>query len=818
MLERSKSMRMLTPAGMLSFWMLAATVSTSFAATCPPSCPATGGGPEETDCHAEFASTALRLNYPPFNPADPQPRTETRCFDGDAGCDTDGATDEVCLFDVDVCLRNEDPELPSCTPADVTSVEVAGADSDPDLQALQEAVDALLPATSNVCTNGQTLHVPLTGSGHQGASKTVELTVQTDGGGTATDRLVLTCVPRDWPTYGYDHANHRSNPLETMLTPENASQLEVKWVFDLNEVLGGNAGGITSTPTVGNGLVYVTTWKGAVYALDPDDGSIVWTYQAIQGFIGIQSSATLTADGRLLVGDSRGILHCVDALTGDFLWKNNLGNPGVDHIWASPQVANGRVFMGIASHADSPCTLGRLVALDLDSGEVLWTLQTVPDRICRNDTGIACNDDGDCGEGGECIPGRGAGVTATVAVDPTGEVVYMNTVGCFTFPSIGDSDSIFKVDAATGDVIWKHRVQPPEQFGACENDGSIECRNDADCDGGACVEKAFYHDFGFLNGPLLIDVPDGKGETRTLVVSASKDGTIYALSPDDGSFAWTNPVQPTRITPGFAGFGLFNGAIGYADHRIHAALNALIPTRVCDNDHSKGCSDDAACGDGICLPAPEHIAAFSPVDGSLLWSDEIGESWGSVGIANGVVFAGTNEEVEDAMGNSTSFYYAYDAATGERLNTFEIPAASSSGASIVDGRVYFGYGIFGGVGGVVALGLPEPPTPTATDSPSPTATSTPTATPTVTASPTDTRTPTRTRTASPTATATPSRTATSEPTMVPTTAPPPTSANEPEDDGCNVVPPAAGGTPWWLLPTVVLWATRRGSAARRRRC
>lgn len=818
MIQRSKhessATRTLIPTGIL-LCVMAGTVGASVVATCPPSCPATGGGPEESDCHAEFASPALRLNYPPFNPADPQPRTELRCFDGDAGCDTDGETDEVCVFDIDVCLRNEDPELASCTPTDVTSVEVAGADEDPDLQALQEAIDALLPATSNVCTTGQTLRVPLTepnGNGsRQRGSKTVELTVKTDGGGTATDRLELSCVPRGWPSYGYNHANHRASSSETLLSPENASELQVKWVFSLNELLGGPAGGVTSTPTVGNGLVYVTTWTASVYALDPEDGSIVWSFTAPPAILGFQSSATLTADGRLLVALGTGNVYCFDALAGDVLWVNDIRIPREDHIWASPQVANGRVFVGIASLSDVPCTLGRLVALDLDTGEVLWNVQTVPDRICRNDTAIVCEDDTGCGEGGECIAARGAGVTATVAVDPTGELVYMNTVGCYTYPSIGDSDSIFKIEAGTGEVIWKNRVQSPEQFSACDNDGSIDCRSDADCNGGSCETKGAYHDFGFLNGPLLIDTSVGKGEEATFVVSGSKDGTLYALSPNDGSIAWTNVVQPTPITPGFAGFGLFNGAIGYADQRIHAALNALIPPRVCENNHAMGCNSDAQCGDGICLPRPEHLAAFSPTDGALLWSDEIQPSWSSVGIANGLVFTGTNQVIEDDEGNAVSYYYVYDAATGDRLNTFEIPAQSASGASIVDGTVYFGYGIFGDVGGVVALSLPESPTATPTDSPSPTATDAPTPTPTE--SPTETRAPTQTSTATPTETRTPSHTA----TTAPTTAPPPTSANEPEDDGCNLTAGPTSRTPWGLLPIAVLWVARRRSVARRER-
>jgi outer membrane protein assembly factor BamB len=187
----------------------------------------------------------------------------------------------------------------------------------------------------------------------------------------------------------------------------------------------------------------------------------------------------LTADGRLLI-DVDATVHCLDARSGRLLWQRALSVPfegegPADHNWGSPTVANNRVFVGIASHSDDPCTRGRLVGLDLDSGEVLWDLPTVPLRICNNDTSQTCSDNSDC-NGGMCIRGRGAGVTATPAVDATGEAVYVNTVGCFTYPSIGDSDSMFRIEAATGRIVWQHRVQPPEQFNACE-EGGAECRS-----------------------------------------------------------------------------------------------------------------------------------------------------------------------------------------------------------------------------------------------------------------------------------------------------------------------------------------------------
>jgi hypothetical protein len=53
-----------------------------------------------------------------------------------------------------------------------------------------------------------------------------------------------------------------------------------------------------------------------------------------------------------------------------------------------------------------------------------------------------------------------------------------------------------------------------------------------------------------------------------------------------------------------------------------------------------------------------------------------------------------------------SNFYVYDATTGTRLKTIAMPSNVSSGASIVDGTIYVGYGVFGAAGGVEAIGLP----------------------------------------------------------------------------------------------------------------
>jgi outer membrane protein assembly factor BamB len=199
-------------------------------------------------------------------------------------------------------------------------------------------------------------------------------------------------------------------------------------------------------------------------------------------------------------------------------------------------------------------------------------------------------------------------------------------------------------------VNWKYRTVPGEQF----PDGPP------------------YHDYGFLNGPILADADDGLGGTRRLVVGASKNGTLYALDTL-GVPVWTNPIIPL---PDFAGFGLFNGAPGFAGHRVFATLY-------------NG-------GTGSYPDASDHLFAFHDLDGTVDWSAPLGPSWSGVAVANGLVFAGSND---------TAALFVHDASTGALLNTLVLPSTSASGAAVVDGVVYVGYGIINANGGVVAFGL-----------------------------------------------------------------------------------------------------------------
>ena len=635
-----------------------------------------GGGNSRTDCLTQFFGTGLRPNFPIFDPNRKRNRPrQVHCFDGDAACDRDGQVNQSCRFNVDVCLH-DDQDPAACTPSTVVAAKARIRNAAQDGSGLEAAIQVLLPASAPSCTEENFVDVPLTPSnpGFKKTRATVAVSVSGDPHGKDGDRLVLVCHPRVWPSHGYDHANTRATPVETKISPASVDPaqgggLVLKWDFPLNS-------GVTGTPVVSEDLVIFGAWDGKLYALDRESGQLQWSFETGRFFF-IAGSALLTPEGRVLVGDAFSSMHALRARDGKLLWTKSLGDPAVDQIWSSPQVVSNRVIVGVASHNDQPCTNGRTVALDLDTGELLWTRENVPERICTNDTAIECSDDSDCVDG-TCVQGRGAGVTATVAVDPTGESVYVNTVGCFTYPSIGDSDSMMKLNTRTGATEWITRVDPPEQFGFCVNDPPTECGSSADCppdpggNPGVCeLKNNNFHDFGFINGPILADVG---GATR--VISASKNGTLYAFDPANGNIAWERAVLPKPISPAFAGFGLFNGAVAFAGGRIYAALYQFAPATV---------------------PAPDHLQAYDATNnGSTVWTDDIGASWGHVSHANGVLFTGSN---------GTNGLFVYEAATGRRIDVLPLPTFTSAGPAIVDGVVYAGYGVFGATGGVRAFDL-----------------------------------------------------------------------------------------------------------------
>jgi len=643
-----------------------------------------GTGSPQRDCIVEYGG--FMLNYPP--PPAPK-RREFRCFDGDPSCDTDGTRNGSCAFSIQMCFAGDN--VPGCAAGTVSTVRVKNPRPtsprfDPQLDALQNAGRAVLPtSTANTCSAPVTITVPATGK--HGAKK---LRVHANGtAGSDSDNFRLTCVKSGWTKYQHDLANSGANPDETTITPANAGTLTLKWQFRA-KAKPDQPHYVTAEPTVADDIVYIGAWNGVMYALHAADGSVAWQFDTADphpeqrgNLQGIQSSAAVLADGRVYFGAADANIYCLSD-KGTLIWKTSLGNPdqtgpGAEgaHAWSSPAIIDGKVFVGRASHEDAPCIRGRFYALDQDTGAILWQQSIVPEMVCDNAPTTICTTDAGC-PGGSCVsnkvctkqatqfctsdadcdtnlPGnfcddsKGGAITSSAAIDAGRNHVYITTGDCLQQGAIGDAESIMAFDIDTGARLWANRANPVGETA----------------------------DFDYISSPSVFTATDGV-TTRDLVGAGNKNGTFYAVDRDTGTLVWSTAVVPGSVIGGFLG--------------SHAVAGGQIFSGT--------------------MTGPPYVDALNAFDGSfgtLSNSSSDARTWAAATYANGVVFNGS--QLISFFPSGTNTLRAYDASTGTVLLSVTMPGGVASGAAIVDGTVYVGYGdlVDGnaapGGGGVEAFGL-----------------------------------------------------------------------------------------------------------------
>ena len=480
----------------------------------------------------------------------------------------------------------------------------------------------------------------------------------------------------DWPTYGFDLTRNRFNPQEGLINATTVSQLNVRWFFST----GSGTGAVSASPTVVDGVAYVGSWNGTMYALDAFSGRPLWTFNINDpnpgdrtGFPGIQSSAAVAA-GVVYFGGADANVYALDALTGALRWKRSVGNPDTSvegaHVWSSPAVFHGKVYVGKASHLDAPCVRGAVIALDATTGTEVWRFDPLPERICALDTQKPCGTDTDCAAGrcvpflvcrsgaGEqtqsqlcaanadctapatCQPPLGGGVSSSPAIDEGKGAVYVSIGDCVGSGNTGFAESLVALDAETGTLRWAFTP----------------------------IATGNLQDLDFVASPNVFTAPEG-ATTRRVVGAGNKNGVYYAVDQDTGALVWRQSVVPAGLLGGF------NASTGVAFGTIYAGT----------------------------YTGPPFIFALGTTNGTVAWQCPTTEcntfSFGPPGIAAGVVF----------VGDSAGQLRAFDAATGALLRKLNLGGAISSGPAVVNDMVIVGVGTGGfGTGqqqGVYGLSL-----------------------------------------------------------------------------------------------------------------
>lgn len=162
-----------------------------------------------------------------------------------------------------------------------------------------------------------------------------------------------------------------------------------KWAFATN-------GRIPSSPAVANGMVYFGSYDGNFYAVGAADGKLKWKFsnrgerrfaathlhgsfplgETMPDPFDVYLSSPAVWNGAVYFGSGDGNVYALDAATGALKWKFQTG----DVVHASPAIADGKLFVG---SWDS-----YFYSFDAMTGKELWRFKTGEDADIHNQVGI----------------------------------------------------------------------------------------------------------------------------------------------------------------------------------------------------------------------------------------------------------------------------------------------------------------------------------------------------------------------------------------------------------------------------------------------
>jgi polyvinyl alcohol dehydrogenase (cytochrome) len=451
-----------------------------------------------------------------------------------------------------------------------------------------------------------------------------------------------------WRSWGYDISNTRNAAQENIITQANVGGLKVKWTF-------ATAGDVSATPAVDSQAIYFPDWGGYIYKVDKDTGTLIWSHQ-VSEFTGSSASFSrigpALASNLVIFGDqASGTVMAVEEKTGKLVWKTLVESHPMAVITSSPVVYNSVVYLGVSSLeevlAGSPgytaTFRGSVVALDLNTGHILWQTYTVPPNS------------------GTPPYYTGAAVWgSTPVVDPKRNSLYVATGNNYTVPTSAANcalggggiscfdasdyfDSVLALDLNSGEIKWSQRVWGPDVF-------NFSC-------------TVFCDDFDFGSGPNLFRAKTTQGP-RDFVGAGQKSGIYWALDPDTGSILWNTSVGPGSVLGGIEWGSATDGK------RIYVGIANFFGLPYTANP---------SLGNG------GSWAALDAATGTVLWqipTPQNAMGLGPMTVANQVVFAPS----------MSGDMVALDSATGATLWSYHANGSVVAGPAIVQGVVYWGTG------------------------------------------------------------------------------------------------------------------------------
>jgi len=205
--------------------------------------------------------------------------------------------------------------------------------------------------------------------------------------GAANDSL-------EWRAYGGGPENTRYSALR-QINRANVNRLQVAWIYDTGDVFDGSE--MQCNPIVVGGVLYATSPKLRVFALDAATGKERWSFDPNEGrrSLGKARNRGLTywegdGGGRIFFG-FRSWIYALDARTGQPVksfgaagridLREELGRPSQElsvGLTSPGVIYKDLLIVGSVVSETLPAAPGHIRAYDVRTGKLRWTFHTIP--------------------------------------------------------------------------------------------------------------------------------------------------------------------------------------------------------------------------------------------------------------------------------------------------------------------------------------------------------------------------------------------------------------------------------------------------------
>jgi alcohol dehydrogenase (cytochrome c) len=354
----------------------------------------------------------------------------------------------------------------------------------------------------------------------------------------------------------------------TQINAANVSKLRPAFSFQ-TEVLES----METSPIVVDGIMYITTSYNHVYALDAATGKEFWHYKHKMGAVttyccGPNNRGVAVMGDKLYMGTLDAKLLAFDAKSGKVLWSTQIADPEAGYSETmAPVAVNGKILIG--TNGGEYGIRGFVKAFDAETGKLLWTFNTVPDKgsegvwavndaTNRNLHRDLAAEKAQLAKSGDFYKVLGGGVWMAPAIDKESNTAFF-VVGnpspdLYGAERPGDNlytDSMVAVDLNTGAYKWHFQFVPHDVW-----------------------------DLDAVSPVVLTDAMGKDGKMHKVAIHGGKTGHIYVIDRASGELIryseamipqenmWVLPTKDgSRMLPGA------NGGVEWSPMAVNPTLH-----------------------------------------------------------------------------------------------------------------------------------------------------------------------------------------------------------------------------------------------------